>query len=186
MIGDPASNQNAVPPTTARLVVANLIVGLPAGGAVSAVAFVVARYGPSGNTGGTSWSFRGNGALAVYGLVPAALAAGWTALALHRRSHRHWRAGGMGAGLVGALLAIADAVLMPAFGTRADRTAGPILLLALLGWVAAAPLVAATFRAPAATFSRPAANAHIAAAIVWPAAIIGGLILVGAVLPAGS
>src|SRR5215831_6977465 len=65
-----------------------LAVVVPAGVVVGALLdllmFLLARYGPHAD----SWSFRGNGALAVLALVPAALAAGWTMIVAHGRPDR--------------------------------------------------------------------------------------------------
>jgi len=71
---------------------AALFLGLLAGAAVSVLAFYLARYGPSGE----GWSFRGNGALAAYTVVPAILAAGWSAVIAYyrgrsRTAFRAWR-----------------------------------------------------------------------------------------------
>ncbi len=88
-----------------RLLAGTLAVGVAAGAAISVLAFALARYGPAGD----SWSFRGNGALAAYTVIPALLAAGWTALVLRYRTRSDWLAIGAGAGLVGLLLAGFDA-----------------------------------------------------------------------------
>src|SRR5438045_9467010 len=95
-----------------RLLVTTAILAVVAGALISVVAFVVARYGPSGD----GWSFRGNGALAVYTLVPVLLAAGWTALILRARSVGSWLALGLGAGIVALFIALFDALLIPFFG----------------------------------------------------------------------
>ena len=63
------------------LIATTIIVGFVLGAAISVLAFYVARYGPSGG----NWSFKGNGALAVYPAFPAVMAAGWTGLVLHAR-----------------------------------------------------------------------------------------------------
>ena len=49
-----------------RLLVTTAVLALVAGAVISVLAFVVARYGPAGD----GWSFRGNGALAVYTRSP--------------------------------------------------------------------------------------------------------------------
>jgi hypothetical protein len=163
-----------------RLFFATVVAGLLAGAAISLLAFVVSRYGPSGG----SWSFRGNGALAVYTLVPALLTAGWTALVAHFRGHGSWLALGIGAGLVGVLLAAIDAALLPIFGTAGDQTVGPVLLLSLLVWMPLAPILATRLtRMASAPQPLPI---HVVAAGAWFAALTAGLIGVGVLLPAGS
>src|SRR5207237_5469386 len=72
--------------------------------------FLLARYGPSGGDVGP-WSFRGNGALVVpFGLGPAVLAAGWTALALHGRLEVRWLRWSVGVGVVGAAVLISRVI----------------------------------------------------------------------------
>ncbi|HKV29680.1 MAG TPA: hypothetical protein VJT14_01545 [Candidatus Dormibacteraeota bacterium] len=159
-----------------------LAVGLLAGGAVAVVAFYLARYGPAGN----GWSFRGNGALAAFALVPALLTAGWTALVLRARSYRSWHLLGLGAGLVGTLLAAADAALLPVFGSSADRIAGPILLLGLLAWTVAAPILASKIAAGAKSAGQSTGSAHLVAGVVWFVAMTIGLMVGEQVIPAGS
>jgi hypothetical protein len=157
-----------------------LVVGALAGGAVSLASFYVARYGPSGD----GWSFRGNGALAVYALVPALLAAGWTAVVLHRR-RQSWLGGPLFAGLVGAGLATLDAALLPVFGAAADRTAGPVVLLTLLAWTIAAPAMAIRFPSAVPARRLPLA-VSIGLAALWLVSVVAGLLAVGFLLPAGS
>ena len=168
-------------PARARLWGTTCAAGLFTGAAVSIIAFALARYGPSGD----GWSFRGNGALSVYTLVPALVAAGWTALVLHLRHHRHWLALGAGAGFVGALLAAADAALLPVFGLSGDRIAGPIVLLCLLAWMGVAPALATRVPVPV-TAVPPAVGRSIVAGAIWVAATAAGLIVAGLIAPAGS
>ncbi|HET7419175.1 MAG TPA: hypothetical protein VFL27_02210 [Candidatus Dormibacteraeota bacterium] len=154
--------------------------GLLFGALISLAAFLLARYGPTGG----DWSFRGNGALAAYALVPALLAAGWTAVALHHR-RRPWIALASGAGLVGMAVAAVDAALLPFFGPGADQTLGPIVLVALVTWTAVAPALA--LRLPSGSQGAPTSTAWSAgAAFLWAAGLIGGLLLVGLIFPAGS
>jgi hypothetical protein len=154
--------------------------GMAGGGSVAALAFVVARYGPSGG----DWSFRGNGALAVYALIPAFLVGGWTAISLRYR-HRSWVPGGLAAGAIGAALAAIDAILLPAFGAAADQAAGPIVLVLLCGWTAFAPVLALWLPGTSPAAERSAAGS-IATALLWAAGLVTGLIGVGFIVPAGS
>ena len=161
------------------LLVLTVALGLIAGGSVSILAYYLAKYGPSGD----SWSFRGNGALAALTAVPPVLATGWTALALHCRSHPVWLALGLGAGAVGLVLALADAALLPVFGRTGDQVAGGILLLALAAWTIAAPVTATAF--PRSSGRVQAVGAHVVAAGAWPVATFAGLVVVGFIVPAG-
>lgn len=153
-------------------------IAFAAGVMVALAAFLTARYGPSG----PGWSFRGNGALAVYTAVPALLASGWTAAVLRSRQSPHWLRNSLMAGLAGLVLAAADALLLPVFGTRGDQTAGPLLLLALAAWAFATPAWAFV-----ATRDRQiAAGAALADAAAWLGGIMVGLVATSFVLPPGS
>lgn len=177
------AHDSRVRPSAGMPLLWGVTVGLGAiiGGLISVVAFWLARYGPSGD----AWSFKGNGALIAYGLFPAALAAGWTALVLHRRSHHAWRALGLAAGLVGVLLLAADAALLPLFGSAIDRAVGGVLLYVLAAWTVVAPFLAMSLPA-AQRSSRPTVGLHVAAGLAWLAALTLGLVVVGTMIPAGS
>jgi len=163
-----------------RTLVMVAVVGLVAGGAISLLAFLLARYGPAGD----SWSFKGNGALAAYTLIPVVLAGGWTALVLRARSIPNWLSLGIGAGAVGLAIALADALLIPLLGTGADQSLGVYLLIALVAWTLVAPGLASRY---------PAGGKHpkdvgwdLAFNGVWLIAALAGLIVVGFLIPAGS
>jgi hypothetical protein len=157
-----------------------IVTGLVLGGAISVLAFYVARYGPSGD----GWSFTGNGALAVYTAFPAVMPAGWTALVLHARG-RSWLWPGIGAGLVGLVIVLIGAAILPVLGSTADVIGSPIVLLALLLWAVVAPVAATRLRVKA---IGPAGTAvlHWVAGGLWLVAALAGLIAVGIVVPAGS
>ena len=155
------------------------VAGLLAGAAISLVAFLLARYGPAGD----GWSFKGNGALAAYTLIPVVLAAGWTALVLHARAIPGWLGLGAAVGAVGLVLALLDALLIPLFGTGADQTLGPVLLVALVAWMVVAPAVAT--RVPSGGRATDV-SMHLGAGVAWLVAVIVGLGVVGRVIPAGS
>ena len=163
-----------------RLLVTTAVLAVVAGALISVLAFSVARYGPAGD----GWSFRGNGALAVYTLVPVVLTAGWTALVLRARSVSSWLALALGAGLVSLLIALADALLIPLIGTAADATLGAVLLIALVAWMVVAPALAT--RIPAAGSAFLSVGSNLAAGVVWLVAVLVGLIAIGFVIPAGS
>jgi len=168
-------------PRAAPSLGAVLFLGVLAGAAVSVLAFYLARYGPSGE----GWSFRGNGALAAYTVVPAILAAGWSAVIAYYRGRSGWLAFGLAAGLIGLVLALADASLLPVFGPGFDQTLGAILLLVLLLWAFAAPAIAAATSVPGRPRPVPMSVA-LGSAGLWLVGTLAGLIVIGVVLPAGS
>ena len=166
----------------AILIFVTILAGVVLGGAVSVLAFYVARYGPSGGT----WSFKGNGALVVYTAVPAVLAGGWTALVVHARGSRAWPILGLGAGLVGLVIAVAGAVVLPlsSAGDAANTLGSTIASIALVGWMLAAPVAAALI--PLKGDGRSGVVSHAVAGVVWLIAAAAGVVVVGIVLPAGS
>ena len=155
--------------------------GLLAGVALDVVTYVVARYGPQGD----SWSLRGNGALVVpFGLGPAVLAGAWTALVLHSRGSARWRSLGIGAALVGAAFVVAGAAVLPLFGSAAQR-ASDRLSLVPLAWMGVAPVLAGVLRVA----GRPAARlplVHVAAAVLFPVALAAGFYAAGLVVSPGA
>ena len=168
-------------PESIRLLGVTLLIGVAGGAATSILAFLLARYGPTGD----GWSFRGNGALVAYTVTPALLAAGWTALVLRYRARGDWLAIGAAAGLVGLLLAGIDAALLPVFGTAADRAVGGVLLVALAAWPIGSPALGATiFRSGFGP--RTSGAVSLVASILWLAAVASGLVVLGIALPAGS
>jgi hypothetical protein len=152
-------------------VVGVAVVAGAAGGVLSTiVTYFVARYGPQGD----SWSFRGNGALVVpFGLGPAMLAAGWTAIAAHFRSRRRWPAFGLVAGAVGVVLAAGGAAALPVGGVAADRIVSPAVLALLLVWLFAAPLLAVRLATPART-ENPRPGAYAGASLAFLVAMVLG------------
>ena len=169
-------------PTERRLptLVVAAAVGLIGGAAVSLIAFYLARYGPSAG----NWSFRGNGALAAYSLVPVLLTTGWCALVLRARGYRAWLAIGVGAGVISLIVASADAALLPLFGTGADAKLGWPLLITLVAWMFAAPVVAALIRLDAPRRSVRAID--VASLGLWALCVGSGAYLAGLAFPPGS
>jgi len=162
---------------TVALLAPTVIVGLVCGAAISVAAFYVARYGPSAG----NWSFKGNGAIAVYAAFPAVMAGGWTSIALHARG-REWLWRGIGAGVVGLLIALLGAGILPVLGVDADRLGSPIAFIALLAWMAAAPIAASKGRGGTVASAAP----HLVAGLCWFLATAAGLVAVGIIRPAGS
>ena len=163
-----------------RTLVYAAVISLAAGAAISLFAFLLARYGPSAD----GWSFRGNGALAAYTLVPVVLTAGWTAFVLRGRAVSSWLSLGIAAGLVSLLIAVADALLIPLFGTAADVAFGFALLIALVAWMFIAPVLALFLPRAGSAFTSVGSN--LVGAVVWLAGVLVGLVVVGYLIPAGS
>ena len=157
--------------------------GLLAGIALAIMTFLVARYGPQGD----SWSFRGNGALIVpVGLGPAVLAGVWTALVLHYRSSPRWLMVSVGAGLVGALFVVASiAVIL--FGSAGLRLSNSFII-SNLAWMVVAPVLAAVLPVAGRSHERTLRIlvVHVAAAVLFPVALAGGLLPASRVLPPGA
>ena len=156
--------------------------GAGAGLCIGALAFVTARYGPAGS----NWSFRGNGALGVYTAVPALLAAGWTAVILRNRVQGRWLRASVAAGLVGLVLAIVDALLLPTFGSHADQAVGRFLLLALTAWMFLAPMLALTIPARSQAPLRMSASRTGVEAMAVVVGLAIGLGAAAFAIPAGS
>jgi len=96
---------------SARLLLVALGWGFLSGCVLDVLTFLLARYGPSAGDA-AAWSFRGNGALLVpFGLGPAVLAAGWTALVSHGRLGVRWLRWSVAVGVVGAAALIGSAVV---------------------------------------------------------------------------
>src|SRR2546430_12285829 len=69
---------------------------------------------------GNGWSLSGNSALIIpFGIGPAVVAGGWTAIILRMRGHRRWLPLGIASGLVG--LALTAGGLLPLIVFRPAR-----------------------------------------------------------------
>src|SRR2546430_8877039 len=124
------------------------LIGLGCGVAIWLLTPLLRRSPISGN----GWSLAGNGALIIpFGLGPAIVAAGWTAIILRMRGHPRWLQFGVASGLI-ALVLVAGAVLsLVAFGPRRrDAGATGALLFGFLvyGWLLACSIVAVLIPAP--------------------------------------
>jgi hypothetical protein len=172
--------QGAMPQGRLQTFIVTAALGLLGGAAVALFAFLLARYGPSGD----GWSFRGNGAISAYTLVPVLLAAVWTSLVLRARSSPSWLSLGLGAGLVALVIAVAGAAMLPLFGTAAGAVGSTVLLIALVLWMIVAPAVATLI--PVANTGPSMVGTHIAAGVLWIVAVLAGLFVAGLVIPAGS
>jgi hypothetical protein len=160
-----------------------LVIGAAAGILLDVATFLVARYGPQAD----SWSFRGNGALAVpFGLGPAILAGGWTALVLRYRGAARWLVLGVAAGLVGIGFVLLGVLVLVLFGSAAGGALSNALTLLTLGWMVVAPLLARFVHAPADRVRRGQLGGHVMAGALF--AITLGVVfsVSGLVLAPGS
>jgi hypothetical protein len=160
--------------TAAIVVVTGLVLGV----ALDVATFLVARYGPVSPDGGP-WSFRGNGALIVpFGLGPALLAGGWTAVLLHGRAGVQWLSWGIGVFVLGALLALLSAVLTIGGYAVASGLVGLVALL----WPLIAPgVLVIVHRHKAANTLR-----HALAQAAFTVSGLTGFVVASRVWPPGS
>lgn len=157
------------------LVAATLFAGAIAGVLITILTNFVSTSGPSAD----GWSFRGNGALVVpFGLGPVVLAAGWTMLVLHGRSHPRWIFLGTLVGLLElAILAVGIVALVvggSAVGGAVSAFAQPLQVLVMVG----SPAAAAFLRITSDVRTRPAWS-HFLGALTLPVGLIVGLVIGG-------
>src|SRR5207247_9308891 len=128
-------------------------------------------------TAGDGWALAGNAALIIpFGLGPAVVAGGWTAVILRMRGHARWLQLGFASGLIALVLVVGSVISLIAFGP-ANRDAGATgsLLFGFLlyGWLLACSIVALMIPAP-----DPARKDipiwSIAAIVLLPATLIAG------------
>jgi len=153
-----------------------------AGVLLDVATFLVARYGPQAD----SWSFRGNGALAVpFGLGPAILTGVWVALVLRDRGFARWRDMGLWAGLIGVAFLLVSVLVLVLFGSAGFGVSSSMTIF-ILGWMAVAPVVAAFMRAP--RDSRPAGQlaGHLGAGVVFTVVLVAAFYASELVLSPGS
>jgi hypothetical protein len=156
-------------------------IGLAGGILLGILTYVLAAAGPSG----PGWSLRGNGALIVpFGLGPALLAAGWTAIAGHFRSLPNWMTLGLGAGLVGVALVAASLVALAVGGSVGTGSSAVLSLLAGV-WMFVAPLLAGFLPAPD-TGRSGGLGVHLLAALVLVITVVAAIYVTQRVLPPGS
>jgi hypothetical protein len=142
---------------------------------------LLASNGPAGD----SWSLRGNGALIVpFGLGPALIAAGWTAIVAHFRFQPRWIMLGAVAGLAGLALPAASLLALVVGGSAAAAISTSATLLAAL-WIIVAPLLTALLPRPGQREPSTLAP-HLLGAAVLPAALIAGVVTAQLLLPAGG
>jgi hypothetical protein len=96
------------------------LAGLIAGTALWVLTDGLSHAGISGN----GWSLSGNGVLIIpFGLGPAIVAGGWSAIILRMRAHPRWLQLGIGSGFIALLLVAGSLLSLIVFGPGA-RDAG--------------------------------------------------------------
>ena len=126
---------------------------------------------------GNGWSLSGNGALIIpFGLGPAIVAAGWTAIILRMRGHPRWLQFALASGVIAVILVVGAVLSLVAFGPRhrdAGATGALLFGFLLYGWLLACSIVAVLIPAP-----DPARKDipmwSIAAIVLLPATLIAG------------
>src|SRR5207247_3930389 len=97
-------------------------------------------------TAGDGWALAGNAALIIpFGLGPAVVAGGWTAVILRMRRHPRWLQLGFASGLIALVLVLGSVISLIAFGpARRDAGATGSLLFGFLlyGWLLASSILA--------------------------------------------
>ena len=147
-------------------------------GLVAGVLLWVLTIGLSrSNISGNGWALSGNSALIIpFGLGPAVVAGGWTAIVLRMRGHPRWLQLGIASSLVG--LALTSGILLslivfgPA-GRDAGATASLFFGFLLYAWLLASVIVAAMIRAPDPKRSGPPFWS-IAAILLLPVTLVAG------------
>ena len=125
-----------------------MVVGLLSGLLLWGLTVAVMRLRVSG----TGWSLAGNGALIIpFGLGPAIVAGGWSAVILRMRGHARPLQLGLASGAIGLLLVGGSLLSLLAFGAGA-RDAGATAALffgfLLYGWLLASAVIATLIPAP--------------------------------------
>ncbi len=149
------------------------LLGVIAGVLLWIVTIVLSNSRLSGN----GWSLSGNGALIVpFGIGPAVVAGGWTAIILRMRGHRRWLPLGIASGLVGLALTAGSLLSLIVFGSAgrdAGATASLFFGFLLYAWLLASVIVAAMIRAPDPKRYGPPFWS-IAAILLLPVTLVGG------------
>jgi hypothetical protein len=159
------------------------LAGLIAGAALWVLTTGLSHAGISGN----GWSLSGNGVLIIpFGLGPAIVAGGWSAIILRMRGHPRWLQLGIASGLIGLALVAGSLVSLIVFGPSArdaGATASLFFGFLLYGWLLAAAIIAAMVPAPDPARQSPPIWS-IAAILLLPVTLIAGCQAGAGLLPA--
>ena len=124
------------------------LVGVIAGLLLGLVTILLSRSDISGN----GWSLSGNASLVIpFGVGPAVVAGGWSAIVLRMRDHPRWIQLGILSGLFGLAFVAASFLSLIVFGPGArdlGATAALLFGFLLYGWLLGGPVVAALIDAP--------------------------------------
>jgi hypothetical protein len=149
------------------------LLGVIAGALLWILTIVLSRSNLSGN----GWALSGNGALIIpFGVGPAVVAGGWTAVILRMRGHRRWLQLGVASGLVGLALTAGSLLSIIVLGPArrdAGATASLFFGFLLYGWLLATVIVAAMIRAPDPARHGPPIWS-IAAILLLPITLVAG------------
>lgn len=158
------------------------LLGISAGALLWVLTIMVSRSNISGN----GWALSGNGALIVpFGLGPAVVAGGWSAIILRMRGHSQWLRLGIGSGLVGLALTAASLLSLVVLGPAkrdVGATASLFFGFLLYGWLLASAITAALIQAPGPARKGPPFWS-IAAIVLLPVTLMGGCAAGSGLLP---
>jgi hypothetical protein len=167
---------------SARLVLSAVVIGLLAGVLLDVATFLVARYGPQAD----SWSFRGNGALAVpFGVGPALFAGFWAALVFRLRGFARWRALGLAAALVATAFLLISVLVLVLFNSGGMGLSNAMTQFIFV-WMLLAPIIAAVVPAPKARPEPRPVGAHLGAGVLLTVALVFAFSLAASLLAPGS
>ena len=145
--------------------IAGLLIGI--------ITILLSRSQISGN----GWSLSGNAALVVpFGIGPAVVAGGWSAIVLRMRDHPRWILLGLISGRFGLVLVSASFLALIVFGPSArdvGATGALFFGFLLYGWLLGGPIVAALIDAPDPERRSPPIGS-IVAILVMPVSLIAG------------
>jgi hypothetical protein len=149
------------------------LLGVIAGILLWILTIVLSRSRLSGN----GLALSGNGALIIpFGIGPAVVAGGWTAIILRMRGHHSWLQLGIGSALIGLALTAGSLLSLIAFGPAgrdAGATASLFFGFLLYAWLLASAIVAAMIRVPDPARQGPPFWS-IAAILLLPVMLIAG------------
>jgi hypothetical protein len=165
----PLSDANNDPWFTTLIAVGAALAGI--------VLWVLTTVVSHSHLSGSGWSLSGNGILIIpFGLGPALVAGGWTAIILRMRGHPRWLSLGILGGAVGVAFVGASLLSLIVFGPahrEIGSTAALFFGFLLYGWILAAAVIAGLIPAPDPDRSGPPLWS-IAAIVLLPVTLVAG------------